>query len=254
LATIVIPARFGSQRLPGKPLAEVSGRPLIVHVLENARKAASAERVIVATDDERIAEAVRSSGCECVMTSPNHATGTDRVAEVARDIQGEIIVNLQGDEPEMDPATIDAVVDLMKNDPDLVMTTAATPINSATDFKSPHVVKVVVDRNGRALYFSRAPIPYWQPDNEFISVEQLLAGEFVLGHLGIYAYRREALFEMVQLEQSPLEQCESLEQLRALQNGMLIGVAKVETVSRGIDVPEDLEAFRRRMEDRSGDR
>jgi 3-deoxy-manno-octulosonate cytidylyltransferase (CMP-KDO synthetase) len=234
----VIPARFASTRLPGKPLLSDTGRPLIQHVVEAARRARSLDRVLVATDDPRIADAVAGFGGEFVMTRADHPTGTDRVAEVAaRLTDARIIVNLQGDEPEITGAALDRVVALLDDDPDAPMATLATPIRAEAVYRDPSCVKVVVARNGRALYFSRSPIPHHRdglpPDGS----------DLAYLHLGLYAYRREFLLRLAALPPAPLEAAEKLEQLRVLQAGHPIAVGLVDEPSIGIDTPDDYRRF-----------
>jgi 3-deoxy-manno-octulosonate cytidylyltransferase (CMP-KDO synthetase) len=231
MALFVIPARFGSTRLPGKPLLSETGRPLVVHVLENAARARSADRVVVATDDERILAAVRDAGGEAVLTSPDHRSGTDRVAEAARGLPGGVVVNVQGDEPELDPEHLDRLVAALDADPEAGIATLAAPAGPGDD-ASPHVVKVVVAGSGRALYFSRSPIPYHRDE----AVPRLR-------HAGVYAFRREALEAFVRTPPTPLERAESLEQLRALESGVAVKVVVVDRVAPGIDTPEDYAAF-----------
>ena len=234
----VIPARFASTRLPGKPLLDLTGTPLIVHVVEAARRSRRLDRIIVATDDRRIYDVVRACGAEAMMTRDDHPSGTDRVAEVAAAFpEAEIIVNLQGDEPEIEPAAIDRVVDLLEWDRAASMATIATPIHDETIYLDPSCVKVVVAGNGRALYFSRSPIPMHRdgspPDGEPLG----------LLHLGLYAYRRDFLLKLATLPPSPLERAEKLEQLRVLECGEPIAVAVVDERSVGIDTPEDYRRF-----------
>lgn len=251
MAVGIIPARLGSTRLPEKALCLVAGKPLICHVLENARKAARLERVVVATDAEAIAEAVRKIGGEAVMTDPTHPSGTDRIAEVARKIGGhddDIIINVQGDEPEIDPRTIDRVAEALEESRDVEMSTAATEIKTLAEYRSPNRVKVVVDDRGRALYFSRSPIPYWRGDGSDRELDLKVASGACLGHLGIYGFRRRSLLDFVARPPALLEQWEKLEQLRALAAGFKILVVKVAASPPGIDTPDDLEAFRRRIE------
>lgn len=237
----VIPARFASTRLPGKPLLSETGRPLIQHVVEAARRAKSLERIIVATDDERIAGAVEAFGGEAMMTRSDHATGTDRVAEVAARIErARIIVNVQGDEPELAGETIDRLTALLENDPDAPMATLATPIRDEAIYRDPACVKVVCSRRGRALYFSRSPIPCHRdglpgPSTANPPVAYL--------HLGLYAYRRDFLLSIGGLPRSPLEAAEKLEQLRVLEAGFPIAVGLVDEPSIGIDTPEDYRRF-----------
>jgi len=231
----VLPARFGSSRFPGKPLALIAGKPLIQHVVERCLQAKSLREVIVATDDERIRH-VASAFCRVEMTSPDHPSGTDRVAEVVRRGDCDGAVNIQGDEPLMDPAVIDAVAGALEG---CAMATAATPIRDPADFDNPNVVKVVVNLQGRALYFSRRTIPYVRDAASGSAREQMAAFPF-LKHLGIYGYRRETLLQLVQYPVSALERAERLEQLRALENGIGIGVAPVDYEAVGVDVPEDV--------------
>jgi 3-deoxy-manno-octulosonate cytidylyltransferase (CMP-KDO synthetase) len=246
----IIPARYASTRLPGKPLLEIAGRPMILHVVERALKATVINRVIVATDDERVLRAVTDAGAEAVLTSPEHRTGTDRLAEVAASLDAEIIVNVQGDEPLIEPATIEAAVAPLVADPAMVMSTTCEPIETIEDALSPNVVKVVVDRDGFALYFSRHPIPF--PRAETLthgSIEAALRAEPALlklfaKHTGLYAYRRQFLLTFARLAPTPLERAETLEQLRALEHGYRIKVVKVEHRSIGVDTLEDLERVR----------
>ena len=234
----VIPARFASTRLPGKPLLSDTGRTLIQHVVEAARRSKRIGRVIVATDDARIAEAVAGFGGEAVMTNADHPSGTDRVAEVAASLPGAaIIVNLQGDEPEITGHALDLVVSLLENDPEAPMATLATPIREESVYRDPSCVKVVCTRAGRALYFSRSPLPFHR--------DGLPAPGSTLAHLhlGLYAYRREFLLELGTLPPAPLENSERLEQLRVLEAGYPIAVGLVDEPSVGIDTPEDYRRF-----------
>ena len=225
----VIPARYGAQRFPGKPLALIAGKPLIQRVYEQARQAKRLDRVVVATDDARIAAAVKKFGGEVVLTSPACPSGTDRAAEVARQLDCDLIVNIQGDEPLIQPAMIDQLVDGFAG---CDMATLARPIESAEVLANPNVVKVVFASNGNALYFSRHPIPF---------VREVGTPAQHFKHLGIYAYRREFLLKFVQLPQSALEKTEKLEQLRALENGFAIKVLVTPHDSVGVDVPADVE-------------
>ncbi|WP_165063661.1 3-deoxy-manno-octulosonate cytidylyltransferase [Paludisphaera rhizosphaerae] len=237
----VIPARFASTRLPGKPLLSDTGKPLIQHVVEAAKRARSLQRVIVATDDDRIADAVRSFGGEVVMTRADHPTGTDRVAEVAATIPtAGIIVNVQGDEPEIDGASIDRLITLLNEDLDAPMATLATPIRDEAVYRDPSCVKVVASSRGRALYFSRSPIPCHRDGSPDFSDPQTPAA---LLHLGIYAYRRDFLLSVGTLPRSPLESAEKLEQLRVLEAGLPIALGVVDEPSIGIDTPEDYRRF-----------
>jgi 3-deoxy-manno-octulosonate cytidylyltransferase (CMP-KDO synthetase) len=231
----IVPARYASTRFPGKSLAPIAGKPLIQHVVERCKKAKSLSEVIVATDDSRIAEVVKKF-CRVEMTRPDHASGTDRSAEVAARCQCNAVVNIQGDEPLIDPTVIDAVAGaLVQNE----MSTAATPIKHPAEHDNPNVVKVVVNVVGQALYFSRRTIPYLREAASGSVSEQLAAFPF-LKHLGIYGYRRETLLRLVKFPVSPLENAEKLEQLRALENGVPIAVVKVEYDSVGVDTPEDV--------------
>lgn len=234
----VIPSRYGSTRFPGKPLVEIHGKALIVRVVEQARKASVLERVIVATDDDRIAAVVRAAGCDVALTSPDCPTGSDRIAEAIEDEPWDIIVNIQGDEPYIDPRVIDAVGRALVEDPECGVATAITPIHSLEDFQSPHVVKAVSDPMGRALYFSRSPIP--SPAR--LADADIKAPDFKWGmkHLGLYAYRREVLLAYTKWPQTPLEKRESLEQLRLMERGIKIRLVEVAHDSIGVDTPEDL--------------
>ncbi|MDP2821595.1 MAG: 3-deoxy-manno-octulosonate cytidylyltransferase [Sulfuritalea sp.] len=244
---VVIPARYASTRLPGKPLADIAGQPMIVRVAAAARRAHS-DGVWIATDDERIAAAVRQHGFDAVMTSTNHVSGTDRIAEVADRLQwddGDIVVNVQGDEPLLDPALVELVAGALRGDPDAAMATAAHPLTAAADFFNPNVVKVVCDVRGRALYFSRAPIP-WDRDRFADQRAALPADLQAQRHIGLYAYRVGFLRRFGQLAASPLERRESLEQLRALWHGYSIQVVSIDhPPAPGVDTAEDLERVRR---------
>lgn len=253
-AIVIIPARWASTRFPGKPLAEIAGRPMVEHVYRKASRARLVSRVIVATDDERIFEAVRAFGGEVQMTRADHPSGTDRVAEVAAGPGGAgaaVIVNVQGDEPLIEPGSIDGAVApfLAENPPD--MSTLAVPLPGPEAFLDPNVVKVVVASSGDALYFSRAPIPFTR---DRLGSEQAQAAALADGweglsprplkHLGLYAYQRDYLFRLAKLPPTRLEQAEKLEQLRALEDGASIRVIEVEEDSIGVDVPEDLARLR----------
>jgi len=231
----IIPARYSSTRFPGKPLELLAGKPIIGHVAERCRLANRLSEVIVATDDRRIAD-VATQFCRVEMTRNDHPSGSDRVAEVAERSGFDAVVNVQGDEPMIDPGVIDRVAALLD---DNEISTAAVPIADATELDNPNVVKVVVNAAGQALYFSRRTIPYLREAADALSTEQLAAFPF-LKHLGIYGYRRETLLRLVAHPLSSLEQAEKLEQLRALENGIAIAVAVVEHDSIGIDTPEDL--------------
>ena len=231
----IIPARFASTRFPGKPLALIAGKPLIQHVVEQCQKAKSLSEVIVATDDTRIWE-VAQNFCRVEMTRPDHPSGSDRIAEVAERCGGDAVVNIQGDEPLIDPNVIDAVANALAQNE---MSTAAMRIKNLDELDNPNVVKVVVNAAGRALYFSRRTIPYLRDAANRPSNEQLAAFPF-LPHLGIYGFRRETLLRLVKFPVSPLENAEKLEQLRALENGIGIAVVRVDYDSIGVDMPEDV--------------
>ncbi len=227
----ILPARWASTRFPGKPLHRIAGKPLIQHVWERCLACSKLDALLVATDDERIRETVLGFGGQVVMTSPDHPTGTDRIAEAVRAVpQASHIVNIQGDEPLIEPALIDALATALVTDPALDMATAANPIDPADPaVLDPNVVKVVTALSGRALYFSRSPLPYFRHPVE---------GLFVLRHKGIYAYTRGFLERFVSWPPSPLERAESLEQLRALENGASIHVITTTDTSPGVDTPE----------------
>jgi 3-deoxy-manno-octulosonate cytidylyltransferase (CMP-KDO synthetase) len=231
----IIPARYGSTRFPGKSLHLIAGKPLIQYVVEQCQKAKSLDDVIVATDDARIME-IAQNFCEVEMTMPDHPSGSDRIAEVAARLHCDAVVNIQGDEPLIEPGVIDRVAAALAG---CEMSTAATLIRSAEEWESPNVVKVVTDVRGRALYFSRRTIPYVR-DLEVGSFEEQSAQHAFLKHLGIYGYRKETLLKLVGFPQSPLEIAEKLEQLRALENGIEIAVERVEYDSVGVDTPEDV--------------
>lgn len=241
---VVIPARYASQRLPGKPLREIAGKPMLQHVFDRANESGASE-VIIATDDDRIAEAAASFGAKCSMTSANHQSGTDRLAEVARDAgwpEDTVVVNLQGDEPLMPPELIDQCASLL-DDGKADVATLASPLQSESDFANPNIVKTILDKDGFALYFSRAAIPYSRTDDT-----DRLARESALHHHGIYAYRNAVLQKIVAAEQSPLELSEQLEQLRALSLGMKIKVGIPATrPGPGVDTEEDLAEAERQL-------
>lgn len=243
----VIPARFASTRLPGKPLLDIAGKPMVVRVVEAALRS-SAESVVVATDDIRIVDTVRAHGYEAMLTRADHPSGTDRIAEVAEAMawpDSQIVVNVQGDEPLLDPGLIDAVAEILGKDMAAAIATAAHAIGSADEFFNPNVVKVVCDSRGRALYFSRAPIP-WHRDGFAVTREVLPSGFIARRHIGVYAYRAGFLRRYGQLAPAPHEQSESLEQLRALWHGYGICVVDTPDVpAPGIDTPEDLARVRR---------
>jgi 3-deoxy-manno-octulosonate cytidylyltransferase (CMP-KDO synthetase) len=240
----IIPARYGSTRLLGKPLADIGGKPMIQHVYESASKAQVLDRVLVATDDRRIEKAVRGFGGEVMMTSSNHPSGTDRLAEVARKVKADWLVNLQGDLPFIQPETISRAVMPMRRDRNIPMGTVCTPILDEREWRNPNIVKVIIDRAGFALYFSRAPIPYYRirvvdPKGAKIPprAKHRLWG---FRHLGLYVYRYDFLLKFARLRPTALERIESLEQLRALHNGYRIYVAQVDERSVEVDTPADL--------------
>jgi 3-deoxy-manno-octulosonate cytidylyltransferase (CMP-KDO synthetase) len=235
---IIIPARFASQRLPGKPLLRETGKYLIQHVYERAC-ASSADVVLIATDDRRIADAVDDFGGDCVMTRADHPNGTDRVAEVAQSLDADVIVNLQGDEPLVEPGTLDLLPDLLRRNPNAEMATLATPIPSAEQWHNPNCVKVVLDSAGNALYFSRSPVPFVRQGHPDFTARP----SPFLQHLGLYAYRRSFLLELARLPTQRLEELEKLEQLRVLALGYKIHVGVVLHPSIGVDTPEDYARF-----------
>jgi 3-deoxy-manno-octulosonate cytidylyltransferase (CMP-KDO synthetase) len=241
-AIAVIPARFSSTRFPGKIVANNTGKPLVQHVVERARKARRVRDVIVAADDQRIVEALRPFGTRCVMTSPKHASGTDRVAEVAETLSDAIVVNVQGDEPEIDPETIDSLVDRLESG-DSDMATAATPFADGVDPTDSNLVKVVVSLDGKALYFSRSVIPF-ERDSGGSSAGDVRPTYYL--HQGIYAYRREFLLQFAGWRPTPLEQIEKLEQLRVLEHGRSIDVIITRRAVHGVDTPEQYQEFVKR--------
>jgi len=236
-AAVIIPARMAATRFPGKPLADLCGRPMIQWVHERAAKAGGVSRVIVATCDREIIDAVRAFGGEAVMTSDKHRSGTDRLAEAAVDLDVDVVVNVQGDEPLIDPKAIEKVLRPFAENPDEKMVSLMVPIDreSATD---PNLVKVVVSRDGYALYFSRSPIPY---------EHKPLEGMSIYGHVGLYAYTKEFLLTFAALEPTPLEMAESLEQLRALEHGYQIRMVEIADMPFGVDTPEDLDRAKERV-------
>jgi 3-deoxy-manno-octulosonate cytidylyltransferase (CMP-KDO synthetase) len=232
----VIPARYASTRLPGKPLVDILGQPLIRHVYERAARSRILDELIVATDDERILAAVQAFGGRARLTSREHNTGTDRAAEVAAALEVGVVVNIQGDEPFVEPGMIDEIVQPLLDDPELPMCTSMHEVTDQQDFANPNVVKVVVDLSGNALYFSRSLIPYPRKSE----------GHRVFEHIGLYAYRKDFLLRYSRLPQTPLEKLESLEQLRALEHGYRIRVVETRQnyVPLSVDAPEDLERAR----------
>jgi len=234
----VIPSRYGSTRLPGKPLLDIAGKPLIQHVWERVRTSSSLDQVIVATDDRRVFDAVEAFGGRALMTSPSHTCGTERVAEAASHVDADAIVNVQGDEPEITSREIDSLVAALSRDPASQMATLAFPSTDSALYRDPNAVKVVLDCQSRALYFSRSTLPgtrSGQPEGQFLI------------HRGIYAYTKDFLLQFAQLPPSSLELREGLEQLRALENGFSIKVILTDNTARGIDTPEDYKQFLARM-------
>lgn len=231
---IIIPARYASTRLPGKPLIEINGKPIIQWVYEKASQSKLADMVIVATDDERIFDKVKLFNGEVAMTSTDHQCGSDRIAEVLEKYHDiDIAVNVQGDEPLITPESIDDAIKSLKDDESADISTLIREIKDEEEVINPNIVKVVFDNNNNAMYFSRSPIPYHRNKGKVKNY----------AHIGLYAYKKEALFKMTKLEQSSLELAESLEQLRAIQNGMKIKVSVVDYIPVGIDTKEDVEKF-----------
>jgi 3-deoxy-manno-octulosonate cytidylyltransferase (CMP-KDO synthetase) len=237
----IIPARYGSTRFPGKSLAMIKGKPMIQRVYERTKQSRNIDHVIVATDDDRIYQAVLLFGGDAMMTSSAHATGTDRIAEVARNLDCEIIVNVQGDEPLIHPEMIDQAIIPLRKDPTIPMGTLCKKIECSDEAFDPNVVKVVSDKNGFALYFSRAPIPWdrdsWAGQNSW---KELTLKYPMYKHIGLYTYRRDFLLEYAQMPQARLEAIEKLEQLRVLEHGFRIKTVVTEHESFGVDIPDDL--------------
>lgn len=238
-AAVVIPARLASTRFPGKIIASETGRPLVQHVVDRVRRCRRVSQIIVAADDPRIADALRPFETWVVLTSPDHPSGTDRIAEVARGLGEDVVVNVQGDEPEIEPATVDGLVERLEADAGLDMATAATPFPAGAEVADPNLVKVAIASTGRAMYFSRSPIPYRRDPADGPAPTYYL-------HLGIYAYRRRFLLEYTSWPPTPCERAEKLEQLRALERGRSIHVLLVERATHGIDTPEQYAAFVKR--------
>jgi len=235
----IIPARWRSTRFPGKPLHLIGGKPILRHVWERCRRAKKLDAVIIATDDMRIARAAFDWGADVSLTSPKHQSGTDRVAEVARKApQFEFIINIQGDEPLTEPSLLDRFVETLRSNRKIDIVTAAHPFENAAEAALPHQVKVIVDRDGNALYFSRYPIPF--PRNHSVPIKYLR-------HQGIYGFRRKALLDFVRLKPTPLERAESLEQLRALENGVKVHVLLTKHGSPGVDTPADAKAVEQNL-------
>jgi len=249
----VIPARYHSSRFPGKPLVDICGKPMVQHVYERAKESTLVGEIMVATEDDRIADVVRKFGGKVVMTSPDHSTGTERVAEVARGIEAEIIANIQGDEPLIRGAIIDEAIRPIISDESIHISTLKSSITRVNDWFNPNVVKVVTDRDGFALYFSRSPIPFFRnksgEDGRFISLEQEYGDDSLPSgplyrHIGLYVYRRSLLLSISQMEPTPLEAAEGLEQLRLLENGWRMMVVPTDYHPVGVDTPEDLREVR----------
>lgn len=240
-AVVIIPSRFGSTRFPGKPLATLKGKSIIQHVYEQASRATLTDEVYVATDDERIFDEVNSFDGHAVMTSGTHICGTDRIAEAAKNIECDIIVNVQGDEPFIRPEMIDDTVQLLRDDEKASMSTLCVRIDNEEDLLSPHSVKVVTDREGYALYFSRSPIPYYRDDWKDLNSISLISDKIsLMKHIGIYGYRKNVLMEFTSMDKGDLENVEKLEQLRALSAGLKIKVRETEFNTFGIDTKDDL--------------
>jgi 3-deoxy-manno-octulosonate cytidylyltransferase (CMP-KDO synthetase) len=240
----IIPARYGASRLVGKPLSDIHGKPMIQHVHERVCRVRGLDRVLVATDDERIAEAVRGFGGEAMMTSPAHKSGSDRLAEAVVRIDAAVVVGVQGDEPMIEPGAVEACLRPF-TDASVQAATVCTPLRNVEDMLSPHVVKVVADRAGRALYFSRSPIPYVRANDARAAARLAVEHGLARRHLGIYAWRRDALLRFAALPPSPLEEAEGLEQLRALEHGLPMRVVEFDgDPGVAVDTPEDLERVR----------
>ena len=240
----IIPARYHSSRFPGKPLADLAGRPMVEHVYRRAAAARGVDAVVIATDDGRIAEAVQRFGGVVRLTSPAHPSGLDRVAEVASDLACDVVVNVQGDEPLIEPAMISQAVDALHGDETVEMSTLRRRLEHPAEYVSPHVVKVVTDVEGNAMYFSRAPIPFRREDD---TAPGSGGRQAIYKHIGLYAYKRSFLLKIASLPRTALEISESLEQLRALEHGFRIRAVVTTYDSIGVDTPEDLERVRRHL-------
>ncbi len=234
-----IPARYDSKRFPGKPLADLCGKPMIQWVYDRVKKSKYVQKVIVVTDDMKIYDKVESFGGECVLTNPECPSGTDRIAEAAHELDFNIAVNVQGDEPMIPPSSIDAAIEAILKDPDADITTAKIPICNLGDFKNYNIVKVVCDLNDYALYFSRSPIPNIERVDD---IKEFISQNFCFGykHLGLYVYRKQVLDKFADLQPTKLEMAECLEQLRFLENGFKVRLVDVERDSISVDTPEDL--------------
>jgi len=235
----IIPARWRSTRFPGKPLHLIAGKPLLWHVLDRCRRARKLDAIVIATDDMRIVMAAFDWGAEVALTSSKHQSGTDRIAEVARKAREfDYIINIQGDEPLTEPALLDRFVETLRSDRKIGIVTAAHPFKNAAEAASPHQVKVILDHDGNALYFSRYAIPF--PRNQSVPIKYLR-------HQGIYGFRRQALLDFVRWKPTPLERAESLEQLRALENGVKVHVLLTKHGSPGVDTPADAKALEQKL-------
>ena len=241
---VVIPARYASTRFPGKPLAPISGKPMIQHVVEHVRLATLPSRIIVATEDSRIKSAAEAFGAEAILTRPDHRTGTDRIAEVATHIQADIYINVQGDEPLIDPGTIDSVAAAMADDDSIQLATPCSAITLPGEIMDPNIVKVVQDFDGQALYFSRAPIPWVRDTGDRVAAKHWK-------HIGLYGYRREALLEFPTLPPGELERIEQLEQLRWLENGFHMHVVETTYNAVSVDVPGDIQKVEKLLQSRA---
>jgi 3-deoxy-manno-octulosonate cytidylyltransferase (CMP-KDO synthetase) len=240
---VVIPARHASSRLPGKPLVPIAGRPMIQHVVERVRRSQLVTRIVVATDEDSIKNAVEAFGGEAILTRRDHRTGSDRVAEVAAHLPADLYVNVQGDEPLIDPGTVDAIVAALLEDDSVQIATPCTPIVHRDDIMDPNIVKVVTDFDGNALYFSRAPIPWVRDTGAPVAARHFK-------HLGLYAFRRDALLDFPTLPPGELERVEQLEQLRWLENGYRIRVVETAYDAVSVDVPADVERVEKLLRDR----
>jgi 3-deoxy-manno-octulosonate cytidylyltransferase (CMP-KDO synthetase) len=244
----IIPARYSSTRFPGKPLADLAGKPMIQHVYEQTMKASLVTRAIVATDDTRIADVIHQIGGEAIMTKTTHETGTDRLAEVANGLEADLVVNVQGDEPLITPAMIDEALEPFINNKELKMGTLKTRVKCLHDFLSPNVVKVVTDNAGYALYFSRSPLPFFRDKWQDLKDDAFASGRLLCyKHIGLYVYQRDFLIEYAGMSQTFLEISEKLEQLRALENGVRIRVVETDFDSIGVDTPEDLNKAKEKL-------
>lgn len=241
---VIIPARYASTRFPGKPLAPISGKPMIQHVVEHVRLATLPTRIVVATEDARIKSAVESFAAESILTRPDHRTGTDRIAEVATHIQADIYINVQGDEPLIDPSTIDSVAAAMADDDSIQLATPCSAITLPGEIMDPNIVKVVQDFDGQALYFSRAPIPWVRDTGDRVAAKHWK-------HIGLYGYRREALLEFPTLPPGELERIEQLEQLRWLENGFHMHVVETTYNAVSVDVPGDIQKVEKLLQSRA---